>query len=128
MPPTLCVYVPLHFCCSVQTDPTLLHISIENQLTVNIYLPYYSKISASNKYVPQMPYVCHMPKVLDKHQWGSSQIYMLLMKPCVQECHTKITMTKTPVTTMTPMMMTIKSNYISCLGNLPTYPKPIISA
>ena len=30
----------------------------------------------SNKYDPQMPHICHMPKLLDMHQWGSMPKYM----------------------------------------------------
>ena len=29
-------------------------------------LPY----STSNKYAPQMPYICHIPKLFNVHQWG----------------------------------------------------------
>ena len=34
-----------------------------------MYLTHTSKICYSNKYAPQMPHVCHMPKFLDAHLW-----------------------------------------------------------
>ena len=68
---TMHIYLWLHFYCHVHIDPRLLHISTKNKKNFcNIYLLYYCTICASNKYIPQMPYICHMPILFDVHQLG----------------------------------------------------------
>ena len=42
----------------------------------NCNLPSYCHICVSNKYVPLMPDICYMPKLVNRHQWGSLQIYL----------------------------------------------------
>ena len=55
MPMTLHMYVPLHFQCSIQIDPTLLHISIKNQY-----------VSATSMPLP-IPYIWQKPTLLYVH-------------------------------------------------------------
>ena len=41
-----------------------------HQKSINCnFLPNYCKIYASIIYAPLIPYICHMPKLLDVHQW-----------------------------------------------------------
>ena len=51
-----CTYVPLNLYYSLHTDHILLLISSQKSMLCNIYLLYYCKICAKNKYAPQMPY------------------------------------------------------------------------
>ena len=52
MPPTLQIYVPLHFYFSLHVDPTLLHIFIKKAATI-IYQSIAQYVPASN-----MPLKC----------------------------------------------------------------------
>ena len=56
------VYIwAVHYC----THPS-------KSINYNIYLPYYYKLCATNGYASQIPYVCHMPNILDVQQWGKN--------------------------------------------------------
>ena len=58
------------------------HISAhnyQNSINCNIYLTYYCKIYASNKYASQMPHICHMPNYSIWIYWQSMS--MLHMNP-----------------------------------------------
>ena len=60
---------PLHFYCSLHKDLTLLHISIKINNLQHL-LSYYCKMCISNRYVPQMPLISPIPKLLNMHLWG----------------------------------------------------------
>ena len=49
-----CTHIPPHVYCTLYTDPTLLYISKQHNVTFN--LPFYCNICASNKYAPQLPH------------------------------------------------------------------------
>ena len=69
-----CTYMSHCTSTIVYTDPTFLCTSIKNKL--QYILTNYCKICEKNKYTPQMPLTCHMPKLLDMHLWGSMPIFM----------------------------------------------------
>ena len=49
--------VPLHHYCSLHMNHTILYMQVKNK-NYNFYLPCYIHVSASNKYVLHMPYIC----------------------------------------------------------------------
>ena len=57
MPATSHIYVPLHYHCSLHTDPILLHTVVKKDCI--FHLSCYCNICANNKYVPQMSNICH---------------------------------------------------------------------
>ena len=97
MPTTLYIYVPLHFYCSLHTDPNYCkypleikicdmpkcrshitaHISRKMQLIYHAITIHVSgtnlliicHISISNKYVLQRTKICYMPQLLNVHLW-----------------------------------------------------------
>ena len=42
---------------------------VEKTAKCNFNCPYHAHFCASNKHVPQMLHICHMPKSLSAHQW-----------------------------------------------------------
>ena len=88
----------------------------------NNYLPYYCKICARHKYAPEMPTICHMPKLPIIFTWGKYSniyaIYELTGINHVTECCTQMTMLM-----MTLSTMTMPPNYISQGCHWPNQPK-----
>ena len=68
MAATLQTHVSQHCYCNLHIDPTLLHISVIKNL--NIYLPCYCHICASNKYSHQVKSTFHIYKLLEGHWMG----------------------------------------------------------
>ena len=75
IPKTLHIHILLPFSCILYRTHITAH-NHQKSIMHNIYLPCYLKVHATNKYAPQMPKICHIPKLLDmhlycSHQWGS---------------------------------------------------------
>ena len=94
---TLLAYAPEQIClphCTYRshcTSPVVYiytpHYCTHQSVISNIYLPYYCKICATNKYAPQVPYMCQIPKVLDVPQWGKyTNIYATNELPGINPC------------------------------------------
>ena len=70
MPLTMHIYVQLPFYCSIHIKPTILFTSIkinklEHLFTILLQNMGKQQICSSNAI-----YICHMPKLLKRHQWG----------------------------------------------------------
>ena len=72
MPVTLHIYVPLHYCCSLYKDPSLLHISVKQQQNDN------SICHAISIHVPsiKMPLKCNLYATYPVHQWQKYAMHM----------------------------------------------------
>ena len=131
---TLLAYTPEHTClpyciCMSHHLATVLyilnlhHCTYQQNKQKNATLIYHTiAICASNKSAPQMLHVCHMPKLLNVHQWGKyAYVYatneLTRHKPHDEECYTQ----KTMMSTFT--MMTMQPNCISWVGYWPIQPK-----
>ena len=74
-----------YVCHTAYMSPTtlLLYFTYRSNTTAHISekykinLPCYCHICGTNKYVPLMPQICHMPNYLTCIYWESMQLYML---------------------------------------------------
>ena len=64
------IYVPMHFFPSLHIDPTLLHTSVKNQLSVTFIFHSTVELLSGTNMPPKCQNVYHMPKLLKVHQWG----------------------------------------------------------
>ena len=66
-------------CCNTHTsncmsticmNPESLHISVKRTTKCNFNPPCCCHICTRDKYAPQIPHVCQIPKLLNVHPWG----------------------------------------------------------
>ena len=76
MPVILHLSVTLIVYYTLNIDSTLLHISVKQKTKCSFHLPCYCHIYALHKHAHQVPYIHHMSKLLNKHQWGKYVVYM----------------------------------------------------
>ena len=88
---TLHIHAPLYYCCSLHTDFTYIFKKPNN---CNLWSPSYYHMCASNKYAPPIPYICHMPKLHNMHQWGSLPIDIQYMNSLASTIWCKVLYTK----------------------------------
>ena len=79
MADTLHIYVPLHFSCSLQINPILLHISIKKQQNLNIYSTSYAVYVPDTNMPCNATHISHMQTIWHPHT-GNIPIYLLYIK------------------------------------------------
>ena len=76
MPIILHIHVPLHVYCIQNRDPTLLFISVRKQQHETVIYHTISIYEQAANMVLKWKNICHIPKLLNVHQWEKYAKYM----------------------------------------------------